>query len=458
MRVLYIILFFWIIVSKSSNAQVVTWQREYPSYPESEGTSVSKLFDGGFIFCGQSILNKYVVIRTNIQGEPIWTRSFEGLFPSKIIQTTDSGFVIVGISEDRIGLTTDSYILKLNQFGDSLWSRKYGLEFDQDKITDLIEMQSVNLLMLGWSRFSNSVVKMFLLKTNSTGDSLFMTYYDNTGGSALMSKFYDSKLLLTGSTALITDTNGFKYLFTNEYFGKGISFRSNFLFVKNINVSDSRVLKITKTNENFKIIDTNYISIPNKLLYEQNLTEFEKGILSCGFAINNITGEAGGYIAGIDSNCNLIWYKDYFLSERNLKFEGLSVCNDKGFIAIGDNYRLSNGTSYITATKTDSLGKTILLRTNFQSTITSKDYILYQNFPNPFNPITKISFSVSTGGFVTLKVYDITGREMKRLADGYLQSGRYEVEFKGKDFPSGVYYYTMEAGDFRETKRMILIK
>jgi len=85
-------------------------------------------------------------------------------------------------------------------------------------------------------------------------------------------------------------------------------------------------------------------------------------------------------------------------------------------------------------------------------------YSLSQNYPNPFNPVTKISITVSTGGYVTLKVYDITGREVNRLSAEYMQCGRYEVEFNGNDLSSGVYYFTMHVGNFRETKRMLLIK
>lgn len=85
---------------------------------------------------------------------------------------------------------------------------------------------------------------------------------------------------------------------------------------------------------------------------------------------------------------------------------------------------------------------------------------LFQNYPNPFNPLTKIRFSVSASKFVTLKIYDAFGQEMATLISEELQAGQYEKEWDASSggFASGVYYYRMQAGNFNETKKLILIK
>ena len=98
-------------------------------------------------------------------------------------------------------------------------------------------------------------------------------------------------------------------------------------------------------------------------------------------------------------------------------------------------------------------------------------FTLYQNYPNPFNPSTKIKFSVpstegwmSRGqgtdgvGLVTLKVYDILGKEVATLVNETLKPGTYEVTFDAAELPSGVYFYNLSAGDFTGSKRMILVK
>jgi len=85
-------------------------------------------------------------------------------------------------------------------------------------------------------------------------------------------------------------------------------------------------------------------------------------------------------------------------------------------------------------------------------------YRLEQNYPNPFNPTTNIGFSISDFGFVTLKVYDILGKEVATLVDEYKPAGEYEVEFNASTLPSGVYFYQLKAGSFVKTNKMILLR
>lgn len=87
-----------------------------------------------------------------------------------------------------------------------------------------------------------------------------------------------------------------------------------------------------------------------------------------------------------------------------------------------------------------------------------KEYALNQNYPNPFNPSTTISYDIPKDGLVKIKIYDITGREIKTLVNELKTAGRYAVSFNGGNIASGIYFYRIEAGDFIQTKRMMLIK
>jgi hypothetical protein len=88
----------------------------------------------------------------------------------------------------------------------------------------------------------------------------------------------------------------------------------------------------------------------------------------------------------------------------------------------------------------------------------SNSFYLYNNYPNPFNPTTKIKFQIPVSGFVSLKVYDILGNEIKTLISEEKPSGSFEVEFIGENLSSGMYFYTLSAGGNTETKKMILLK
>jgi photosystem II stability/assembly factor-like uncharacterized protein len=105
-----------------------------------------------------------------------------------------------------------------------------------------------------------------------------------------------------------------------------------------------------------------------------------------------------------------------------------------------------------------------------------KDFILYQNYPNPFNPATKIKYQIplspsllkgesEAGGFITLKVYDVLGNEIATLVNEEKPAGTYEIEFniyshsgESRNLTSGIYFYQLKAGNYIETKKMVLLK
>ena len=87
-----------------------------------------------------------------------------------------------------------------------------------------------------------------------------------------------------------------------------------------------------------------------------------------------------------------------------------------------------------------------------------KQFDLRQNYPNPFNPSTTIEFTLPKSEFTTLKVYNILGKEVSTLISRKLNQGKHTYTFDGKNLASGIYYYQLEAGDYREVKKMILLK
>jgi hypothetical protein len=86
------------------------------------------------------------------------------------------------------------------------------------------------------------------------------------------------------------------------------------------------------------------------------------------------------------------------------------------------------------------------------------DYSLEQNYPNPFNPVTTISFSIPKDGYVQLKVYDILGKEVSTLVNQEKEKGTYQIEFDAGVLANGTYFYRIIAGEFAETKKMLLMK
>lgn len=118
-----------------------------------------------------------------------------------------------------------------------------------------------------------------------------------------------------------------------------------------------------------------------------------------------------------------------------------------------------SGTATVTNTEmyTDS-SALVGISNQSVSSIVPSDYALLQNYPNPFNPTTTISFSIPKSGLVTLKIYNVLGKELATLVNEVKSAGSYNLNFNATELSSGVYFYKIESGNFSDIKRMMLIK
>ena len=152
----------------------------------------------------------------------------------------------------------------------------------------------------------------------------------------------------------------------------------------------------------------------------------------------------------LSTNNRTRWFNNIY------EFNVIPPVHDLLFI----NKYISQGT-YVCSIRHSSITKI----TNIQYILTEilSSYSLSQNYPNPFNPVTKINFDIprwrGAGGWTTtLLVYDVMGREVQTLVNESLKPGTYETSFDGLQLTSGVYFYKITAGDFSETKKMLILK
>jgi len=159
---------------------------------------------------------------------------------------------------------------------------------------------------------------------------------------------------------------------------------------------------------------------------------------------NNVFAGTNGNGVFVSNDNGISW------TQRNDGLENLSIrafCILDNFIYAG-----TNGSSVYKRPLSELVGIMPI------SSKTPTEFLLSQNYPNPFNPTTHLEFGISELGFVSLKVYDILGNEVKTLVNENKPAGSYSVDFDGADLPSGIYFYKLESGDFSDTKRMILLK
>ncbi len=187
------------------------------------------------------------------------------------------------------------------------------------------------------------------------------------------------------------------------------------------------------------------------------------------FSSNSFTISASGPVKTIsitDPSMNVMIFGNFDVSTQNASFSSSTTSKWYEFFT-GDSITVSSGTTQIpllpgeyrlyTSNKLPSL--------NFLTDVKKEDslptqYALYQNYPNPFNPSTVISWQLAADSYVTLKVYDMLGREVATLVNEYKIAGKYNSQFsiRNSQLSSGVYFYTLKAGDFVQSKKMILLK
>jgi len=179
---------------------------------------------------------------------------------------------------------------------------------------------------------------------------------------------------------------------------------------------------------------------------------------SVGFKVELIDAESNAVIGVFDE----VTYNENSLNNYDNLFyqvntSGIGSRTVKLRLQINENlnadYSISDKYS-----KTTMFNKQSLKEVSYQGSLAVNDYALNQNYPNPFNPETIISYQLVTGGQVSLKVYDILGKEIVTLVDKEQESGRYQVTFDASKLASGVYICRIIAGDFAKTIKMSMVK
>jgi hypothetical protein len=110
-----------------------------------------------------------------------------------------------------------------------------------------------------------------------------------------------------------------------------------------------------------------------------------------------------------------------------------------------------------TATRISGSGITVSVK-EITGTVVPEAFALFQNYPNPFNPTTTISFSLPSRSFVSLKIFDLLGKEVTTIVSGEMQEGSYSRTWNAANISSGIYFYRLQAGTFTETKKLILLR
>ena len=396
----------WLIKTNSEGDTL--WTKTYGEKGNDYGESVQQTFDGGFIVTGwiadSSVWgweNGLLLVKTDDNGNTLWIKNYTGLGNAGkfVQQTTDTGYVITGLWGGSLML------IKADKSGDLEWEKTYGFGMGY----------SVQQTSEGGYIIAGGSSDVKLIKTNAQGDTLwFKTFggaFSDWGHSVQQTT--DGGYIIAG----VTQTN-------------------------DIPSYDAIVIKT----------DSSGNALWTKTFGEAEHYEAFRSVQQTSDGEYIVTGAKGNYpnvwLMKLDLFGNKLWEKT--IGKSNCWDYGYSVhqTSDGGYIITG----YSCADVWLIKTTPDISG------IEPYSDLASTNFSLTQNFPNPFNPITTIKYQIPELSFVTLIVYDILGREVKLLVNQEQDAGYYEFNFNASQLSSGVYLYQIKAGDFIQTKKMLLLK
>jgi hypothetical protein len=196
-------------------------------------------------------------------------------------------------------------------------------------------------------------------------------------------------------------------------------------------------------------------------------SRLNKASSAAGSALAYVAGVAGSIVYATDQVSGDVLGYGFTDVNGSYSISGLAPGS---YNVTADAVGLTTSTTQSVSTSYDSNGNPVVGSASFSlSSVTSvqqqpqsnaipKSFVLSQNYPNPFNPSTTIAFSIPQGSKVSLKVYNILGQEVANLVDDYRQAGAYSVQFNASKLASGVYFYRLQANDFAQTKKLLLLK
>jgi len=179
------------------------------------------------------------------------------------------------------------------------------------------------------------------------------------------------------------------------------------------------------------------------------------GFIVCGTTTLLSPDDTDAFLVKMNSSGDTLWTRTYGIPTHENYAVGSAVrqTQDGGYIIAGSYYSDSTHSNDVYIVKTGPDVSAVDMLRPLPNT-----FALHQNYPNPFNAMTRIAFYLPKAQPVTLKVYDLLGREVATLVEGIRAAGRHSVLFDGSRLASGIYFYRLEVGGFAEVKKMVLLK
>jgi hypothetical protein len=392
------------------------------------------IYVGGLIKTYSTDDGSYLLAKFSPNGDSIWKRTYD---PSIYPQGLGSGITCLKVDGSFIYAAGKSYntdglftlytsmrMIKYDLNGNTIWMSNDSLINGSDEVIGMDMDPSGNIFVT-----CNYGTDILTFKFNSTGSRLWKTLYTGIAGS-----YYDI------ATGIAADHSGNVVLSAN-------SRRSP------LNNSDDYATLKYDANGNL-LWERLYNGTMNSSDYPYGITtDASDNVYVTGYSLET----------GFDFNAVTIKYNSSGVQLWKTSFDGgnnenedranLIEIDGKGNVIIaGYANQAGHNEDFMAVKYSQTVGVAQV------SSHIPERFSLSQNYPNPFNPVTNIEFRISKSGFVSLKVFDLLGKELTTLVSSNLTPGFYKYDFDASGLPSGVYFYQLSAGDFTETKKLTVVK
>jgi hypothetical protein len=398
---------------------------------EYDHSCIIQTTDGGFVVAGLTTSfgaggADMFIVKLDINGTLQWSKTVGGTaadYIYSIIQTTDGGYIVAGSTNSFGAGNTDMYIVKIDSGGTLQWSKTMGGS-GYDLAYSIIQATDGSYVVAG---YTNSV---------GAGDYDLFIVKLNTGGTLMWSKTIGGTGDDKAQAILQTTDGGYVIAGNTASFGAG---SSDFYIVK---LDAAGILQSSKT-----IGGTG-----NDVAYSIKQTT-DGGYIVAGSTNSFGAGNLDMYIVKIDGSGIIC----------GNSFSPTSISGTGGTVDIPPFTTASSTPTIISPTSLISTGGTVtsvcsLVGIQPISNEIPGKFSLSQNYPNPFNPVTKINFNIAKTGFVSLTIFDALGRKVETLVNQEMNAGSYGIDFNGSKFVSGVYFYRLQSADFVDVKKLVLLK
>lgn len=495
------------------------WSKTFGGNSDDEGTSVRQTQDGGYIITGYTAsfgsgLKDVYIIKTDSIGNEQWFRFFGGTNDEEgysVRETPGGGFIIAGATSSATMGSRDGWLIKLTANGSTVWTKLYG-GLSTDGFRSVEVTQSGGYILTGWtaSGGAGALGKAWLVLTDSAGTVVFDKNFGGTsadrGYHALETR--DGGYILAGYTASMGAGNDDMYLVKTDAAGNlvwqktfggtgrdyGHSLRQTqddgFLitgYTLSTGAGGDDVWVVKTAPDGTLETQKTFGGTASDVGYWLDLTT-DGGYVITGHTLSSGAGVHDLWLIKSTPDIVPVELTSFSAFIKNdlvtLIWSTASETNNHGFEiqkrVTGDFETLgfqpgagntAQVTRYIYTDKTPVSLRTEyrLIQIDYDGSVTCSkvlavepvvpsDFIVEQNFPNPFNPATTVSFTLTEDALLTAELYSATGEKVKSIYSGFLQRGRHQINVSGEGLSSGTYMLRLQAGAQMKTIKLVLVK